>query len=368
MNTWLHRIKHWYEVSNNLLVIGYLSIGFSDLLYNKDIFKFMVSSDYQGDKLSFLKKESIKCWGPGNHRTIYSLKRFLCEFIVGDRILVPLDGSLSLYTIIGPAMTVSDLPTELLKELVPTGGIEPCYLDENGLLRNSIYGDEAIDLGYLWPVSPMGEDLKLLHISRTLADAALTARMKMRQTNGNISDISKSVDDVINNFLNNAPLSLYAKIMPEIAKTLCDTIRTKLNPDKFEKLVKWYFCHIGANHVEILSKFQDKKNLDADCDVEAIFDVIKVKIHVQVKFHEGETDEWAIRQIHAFEEDMLQSKNDETADDYANLFWVISNCSSFSSKAKDTADDASVRLIDGTSFSQMLLDAGIENLDRAFLG
>jgi hypothetical protein len=366
MKTWLHRISHCYELSLPLLDKGYLSIGFSDFLVDEAFFLDMTSPDYDGDKTVRLKEEAARQWGQGDHRTIHNLKRFLSEFTPGDRVLVPSWGTFSVYQIVGNVMRVCDLPQEVLHGLVPLGGQNKSVsLHEDGFFTHSQWPD-GFDLGFLWPVKPIHADPEKRAIPRDWTDPALTSRMKIRQTNCDISALSDSVDKVIKYFEENRSPSLHVEAMSSLAERFCQLIQRELNgPDHFEKLIKWYFFKIGADTVVIPPKNQPKENPEADVDVEASFEAIKVRIHVQGKFHREETDDWAVTQIRAHAEGVRRRKCD-TIDDYIDIFWVISTCTTFSNLALDEAIASSVRLIDGKAFAQMLLDAGLNKLDVAF--
>jgi hypothetical protein len=76
---------------------------------------------------------------------------------------------------------------------------------------------------------------------------------------------------------------------------------------------------------------------------------------VQVKKHEGVTDEWAIQQIKAY-------MTNHIYDDYHTQMWVISTCEHYSQKAMNEAGEAGVRLISGIEFASMILNAGLEGL------
>ena len=76
---------------------------------------------------------------------------------------------------------------------------------------------------------------------------------------------------------------------------------------------------------------------------------------VQVKKHEGTTDNWAVQQVKAF-------KANHNYGDYHTQMWVISSCEEFSERARAEAEEAGVRLIGGLEFAKMILDAGLEGM------
>ena len=106
----------------------------------------------------------------------------------------------------------------------------------------------------------------------------------------------------------------------------------------------------------ILPKNYEDKN--GDIDVVAIFENIKTVINVQVKFHQGETSDWAISQI----KDFAFSQGD-VSDGYNNQYWVISSADSFSENSYNLAKENGIQLITGRQFVEMLFNAGVETLE-----
>lgn len=57
--------------------------------------------------------------------------------------------------------------------------------------------------------------------------------------------------------------------------------------------------------------------------------------------------------------------NKESIDDgYNKIAWLISSADSFSDEAKSIAAENEIQLVNGLEFSKMLLDAGINLLNR----
>ena len=65
-----------------------------------------------------------------------------------------------------------------------------------------------------------------------------------------------------------------------------------------------------------------------------------------------------IEQINNFLE--YKSSNE---DGYSHIGWVISSCDDFSDDAKNLAIDNNILLINGKTFSEMLIKAGISSLE-----
>lgn len=214
------------------------------------------------------------------------------------------------------------------------------------------------DLGFVWPIVAVESE----DIPRAYADAALTARMKIYQTNAGIDDLWPNVQKAVEAYKKKQPPSLYRSIIDTMPAKLLEIIHKEVTPSNLENLIAWYFRKIGASEVAILAKNAPKENQEADADVSATFETLKVRIHIQAKHHQGETDDWAVSQIKAYKEE--RKKIAEA--DYNEIYWVISTCDHFSTKAYDVAVNASVRLIDGHMFAKMILDTGLEDLHSAF--
>jgi hypothetical protein len=178
--------------------------------------------------------------------------------------------------------------------------------------------------------------------------------MKIRQTNADISDLKDSIENARKAYEENKPINLKEKIVEETAPKLLALIKKLTSADRFENLVEWYLKSLGAR-TEIPSKNAPDKG-EGDADVIGYFENIKTAIMVQVKKHEGVTDEWAIQQIKAY-------KTNHIYDDYHTQMWVISTCEHYSPKAMNEAAEADVRLITGIEFASMILNAGLEGLN-----
>ena len=341
---WLHRISHEWDVSYKLLSAGYLSIGWSALADSG--IETAVHSASDSQPFEAIMREH----GYQTSRSRWNLWYF-CKFNCRDVVVVPLfNGEFSIYKIIGKPMPITKLAgfTDFVSEdgsrIVRDGG---------GLLLRS-KTNEIVDLGFVIQVEPIKE-----HISRyEYADNKLTARMKIRQTNADISDLAESVQNVIGA---DAPINLYATVIEELAERLLDVIKAQLTPDKFELLVKWYFEKLGASHTFRPGKNSSDKWDGADADIIAEFDSLKIMFYVQVKLHDDITSRWAVEQI-----SMYKDQHELSSGEYTVIPWVISTASGFSADAITMAQENNVRLITGTEFARSLIDAGITDINKAF--
>ena len=271
MQYWLHRIAHLEHVSYPLLDKGYLSIGFSEFCTGE--FFEMVAQNKDWD---YLENDFNERWGclPRNRHNLW---RFLAEMNKGDWVVVPSWGTFSIYELCDnlPIMATDD-------------DIAPPKEDWNGkaIIRDTKTGflklegdEECLDIGFLRKVKLICKD-----ISRTdYADAALTSRMKIQNTNANISDLEENIKKALSAYKNNRPINLKAGILENTVDILHKIILKQLNPNKFEKLVKWYFLKIGASESYIPPK--NYKDKTGDVDVVAIFENIKTIIVLQLLGH-----------------------------------------------------------------------------------
>ncbi len=350
MNYYLHRISQEAEWSHSLLKERcLLSIGWSEFSASK----YWLSSRKD---LSLIPESVAKfcqeAWEESPSRSRFDLQRFL-EMKKGDRVVVPTGEKFHVYEVsenqcLVPAEIKDDIQgLESSWSSRKTASIKESYITEDGK-------GKKIDLGFFRRVIKIEEDIP----RAGYADAELTKRMKARQTNLHISHLKKSIEDAITAFRKGRPINLREKIFEKCAPAVHEIIVNKLNPDKFEKLIKLFFERQGAN-VTIPSK--NKIDKEGDADVVAEFDLLNLVIYIQAKHHEGETNEWAVQQISSYKTYIKESVN--SSDSYNRITWVISTAEGFSKDCEKLAKKEEVRLINGLEFSKMLLDAGIDSLD-----
>jgi restriction endonuclease Mrr len=338
MNYWLHRISYLAELSYPLFDKGFLTIGFSDFT-NKELIDKVLEND-----LDYFNRQFLDMWGilP---RSRYNLLRFL-KFNKGDIVIVPSWGTFSVCEIIDEKPL---LINETYSDDLKTWGDKKVYTDGIHLISEN---GNRYDLGFARKVKILYKDIS----REKFADAKLTSRMKIRQTNCPIDDLEKSIEQSIKNYKENKPIHLHTIIVEKTANLVLDAIKTELNPDKFEKLVKTYFKTIGANDVNIPAK--NARDKEGDADIVAVFENLKLIIYIQAKFHKDEDNEWAINQI-------LDYKTSRESIDvgYNKIAWVITSADTFNDKAKKIAAENGIQLINGLEFSKMLLNAGINLLN-----
>jgi predicted Mrr-cat superfamily restriction endonuclease len=344
MNYWLHRVSHLEHVSYPLLDNGYLSIGFSDFSDKKFLEK-VSEEDWD-----FFEKQFDEIWET-RPRGRYSLWRFIAEMRKNDIVIVPnWWQSFSVYKI---EDNYAILPSSIeIGEKWKDWNDAKILHDKSKMLITE--GEkECLDLGFFRKVKTIANEISRYEF----ADAALNARMKIRQTNADISDLKESVDDAIKAFKNNEPINLKNSLIESSIEKWLKIIRKKMTPPKFENLVKIYFERVGATSVQ-MNPEKSKTNKTGDVDVIAEFEPIKTIINVQVKFYSDITDEWPVQQI----KDFADSK-EKLNDGYSRQYWVISTSDSFSEGCIRLALENAIILIDGKQFVRMILDAGLQNLN-----
>ena len=340
MNYWLHRISHIAELSYPLLHKGFLTIGFSDFT-SKEFIEKVLEDDW-----SYFNRQFQEMWG-SIPRTRHNLWRFL-KFNKGDIVIIPSWGTFFVCEIIDERpLLIGETYSDGLKtwgnKKITTNGTY--LIDETG---------NAYDLGFARRIKIVHQD-----VSRAkFADANLTSRMKILQTNSLVNDLKNSIQKSIQNFEENKPIHLHSIIVEKTANLVLNAIKEELNPDKFERLVKTYFKTIGANEVSIPAK--NERDKEGDADIVAVFETIKLIIYTQAKFHRGEINEWGTNQV------LDYKNNKESIDDgYNKIAWVITSADRFNEEAKRIATEHEIQLIDGLEFSKMLLNAGINLLNTS---
>jgi predicted Mrr-cat superfamily restriction endonuclease len=344
MQYWLHRIGWLESVSYPLLEAGYMSIGFSD--FSTKIF-LEKSSEEDG---VYFDNQFEEIWG-NLARSRYSLWKFLAEMKKGDWVVIPSGGNFSVYEIVENSAI---LPSSFeIKDGFSDWYGRKIIHDKSGMFK--LEGEkDYLDIGFLRKVKSLFIDMSRYDY----ADAALTARMKIRNTNANISDLEKNIKNAIEAFKKNKPINLKSSFMKYSVEYWLKIMRKELTPDKFERLIGKYMERVGATSVAINPE-KNSEDKVGDVDIVAIFESIKTIINIQVKNHEGETSDWAVHQIN----DFAKSKQN-VSDGYSRIYWVISSSDSFSKDAEKLAIKNDVLLFDGKQFIQMLMEAGIENIDE----
>ena len=175
MKYWLHRITggdNALEFAHPLLFThNYLSIGWSD--FSEDTFVLDVKN--RGENAI---DEAMQNAGWGLPRNRWNLWRFIKGMAKGDIVVVPTWGEFSLFEIADDEVLSNEsMDASIFQNW--NGKMASRY--EDGYFHNE--EGNIIDLGFYRKVKPV-----LLHIPREgYTDQELYSRMKIRQTNADIS-------------------------------------------------------------------------------------------------------------------------------------------------------------------------------------
>lgn len=351
---WLHRISHESEASYNLLKKGWLTLGWSAFALGSGILDISRKEDKNHTEFENKYAEIVK---EKKYRSRWDMWYF-ARFRKGDTIVVPLSGgTFAICEALDQAYPIPELINE------EKDGFEEFEWDEGHeegkRLHNKITG-KYYDLGFAIKV-----DVKAGDIPRTgYAEPALTSRMKMRQTNGRITGLEKDVEAALKRYTEKNPINFLADVYENTVENLLKVIDKKLNYAQFESLIKNYMERIGADKVYIPPKNEHGKKEVADADVVALFTPLLLKVIIQAKKHEGQTDEQAVKQIITYREQILKEDTfHENENEYTNcIAWAVTTAE-FNENAKELAMENDVRLIEGDEFVRMLLSAGLTGLD-----
>lgn len=344
---WLHRItggnNGWTFAHALLEKENLLSIGWSDFSTD-DFIKQTRSSG-----IKHIDNCIINDWGREYlSRSRWNLFRFICKMKQGDIVVVPLWKSFNVYEIIDDTIISNESLEVYLKNGLGQYNLE---YKNRYLYLTDIKENNEVDLGFYRKVLPIA-----LNVSReSFGTQGLISRMKIRQTNADISDLSEEIENSILAFKNNHPVNLKEEIIKSSISNVLAQIQRHLDADKFEKLVEWYLRSLGASMVSTPAK-NSSSTEEGDADKVAVFEKMKLIIMVQVKKHIDITSRWAVQQITLF------NANNKFDDEYSTLMWVISSCDDYSPEAKLLAKENNVRLITGPEFAQLIIENGVENM------
>lgn len=339
-NYWLHRISggsYAYELSHQLLEKEcLLSIGwsaFSEEQFVQNVLK---------DKMKAInQKYKDEGWGLSRNR--WNLYRFMIGMQRGDYVIVPTWKEFSVFEIVDECC----ISNESLDNFML--GKYGYKIEEDGYIYDQ--SSNIVDIGFYWKVKPIQT-----HIPREgYAKQGLSSRMKIRQTNADVTDLKDEINEALTAFVEKHPICLKEELIKSSVDNILYQIRKNLDADKFEALVEWYLKSLGATDVSTPAK-NSSSTEEGDADKVAVFEKLKLIIMVQVKKHIDITSSWAVQQI------TLYKANNEFDDEYSTLMWVISSSNEYSIEARQLAKKNNVRLITGPEFAQLIMEAGVENM------
>ena len=299
---WLHRVSHegGLDILKNESV---LTIGFSAVAASK----VAVDAMSEGNYTAFCKAYTDVYKGD-IERIKNNLWRFVVEMKKGDLVIVPCPWGFYVCEITGEAIA--------------------CARD-------------GLDLGWERSVNMIGD---VCSPREKYARAALLSRMKCRQTTLSIDDLKDDVD-----------CAREGKTFDLVADT-ADVLHAKLReygrPEDIEQYVALIFRSMGAD-VTVLPKHYSGKT--GDCDVEAVFPMLRLVVSVQCKKHDGVTDDWGVTQIASYATEKCKALQDG----WSCWQWVVSTADEFSSEAISKSKALNIRLVNGKEFCRMLASVGI---------
>lgn len=351
-NYWLHRISHEHEASYPLFADGWLTLGWSKFADSG-----ILNDARKRDKYCKAFESTYSRISPDvKYKSRWDMWYFAL-FDKDDIVVVPMfDGKFAICKVLQPACPLSTLLNEDHPEFSDYSWNENEH--GKGLYKKS--ANKAYDLGFAIKVEILGTNID----RSKYADSKLTFRMKMRQTNGNISDLKENVDNALKNWNKKTPIDFLEPVISQSAENLLASINTYLNDNKFEKLIMKYMMRIGSDDVYQPAKNESGKEEYADADVIALFDTLQLMVIIQAKLHSDESDKTAIEQIIQYRKQLQTDPNFHTEEEeYKDCFaWAITSAE-FTANAKELAKQNNVRIIEGKDFARMLLKAGLTGID-----
>lgn len=344
---WMHRITCGNNATDyaGKLLNGssnrkehYITIGWCD--FSVDDY---VKTIQQGGTRSLDKLMIEENYGLVRNR--FDLKRFVAEMKKDDIVIVPQDGAFTVCRIADDTVLTNE---SIDKGILSSISNNTITFNNDGYLYNANGG--IIDMGFYRRVEIMERN-----IPRCYASQRLYSALKYRGTNLKLSlETSEDIKQAVEAYRDKKPIYLTSVLEEKLAQATLDVINKQLNDTRFENLVEVYFKTIGAR-IEKPAK-NSCPTAKGDADRIAYFDTINVQIMIQAKKHDGETGDWAVKQIKSYAENFDN-------DDYDTQLWVISSCANYSNAAVELAGQKGVRLISGIEFAKMLLEVGIKGLN-----
>ncbi len=195
-------------------------------------------------------------------------------------------------------------------------------------------------------------------ISRDKCDAGLISRLKYQGTCVGASDLIGSIENALHSSENNVEVSFQQQAHNRLKEGLAETLSSNtsyMSPQKFEELIRQLLDAMGAE-TSIIPPNSKYKDSIADVDVIADFKYLGMRIYVQAKYHNTETDEHAIKQV------IEAIKIDNPDNLQPILGWAVST-STFSEKAIHLANENGIRCIDVDELAEMMVSIGLDKFE-----
>lgn len=355
-NIWMHRCNHYGDAAWKMLGYNYasknftnengcyISIGCSSGAWTKDDYE---KIDFSKDKWKAFEEK----YNADKPRYRFSLYRFFFAFQKNDYIVVPSSGEFHVFQIESDEILTYD--DEIIQK----------RFHEIGLDLDTVKKNQD-NFKFFRKVIPIRVQIP----RKGYAVGELCAKLKFYGTTIEIKD---NAAEILKKALKaEKPFSIYDNSSIKMAGILYENALKKITPDGFENLIAWYFKKKGADVYDILSKNYAQKVETEDTDVMAVFEDLKIRIFVQAKAYLGTENDSvdlssAIEQINKYEAYHFS----EFEKGYTNIKWIIclakSNDAIKDFKKITSNTNENIRIINGTEFAEMLLNAGIQNIDEA---
>ncbi len=332
----LRMMNHERETAIQLFEDNYIFIGYRDFDKNSQ-WNYIEKYNKSIDKDRLIEDMIDECGWDCNGRQIGSHKKLnkFFQFEIGDTIIIPDTKSFHIVKIIE--------------------GIKSFHSIKENYISKS---NQNPDIGFVYKVEKMRDNNGNSSISREkFAESKLTARLKAINGLLDINDLKDDIEKSKEAFINNKVIKIDEILKENLREVVKNTIIKTLEPNKFENFIKNLMKKLGASQVDIPNK-NDKARAEeeyADVDVIAVFENIKHIIYIQAKFHEGESSNWAVKQLEAYNGE----KDIDTS--YSTSYWAITS-GVFSDEAKrnDNDNNKVIRLIDGDELANIILEIGVE--------
>jgi hypothetical protein len=195
-------------------------------------------------------------------------------------------------------------------------------------------------------------------ILRECGAAGLISRLKYQGTCVSASDLIKDVEKALENskknLIPNFKNQLNDSLRQEVVKFLISK-ESYLDDRKFENLVRQLMIGLGAKSSIIPSKTRYKNSI-ADIDVLADFIHLGLKIYIQVKKHNKESDDYAVRQLLK----AMQIDNPDGSNPISG--WVVTS-GRFTEKAEKLANENGIKVVNGEDLAEMIVSVGLEKFN-----
>ena len=328
----LRMMNHENGFGRKLFENGFAAIGYRDFdkANNFDFISIYKEAQAEKQEEKILKENIKKCWNGEKIGSHWKIDKFF-NFKIGDFLLIPDYKCFHFVEI-----TSNIIPFESIKEKFCTNNKIP-------------------DIGFVYEIKKIH-----LNISRNdFLEAKLTARLKNISGLLNITDLKEEIENSIKAFEEKKPINLNENLKNILYKSTLKELMKSLNANKFEILLTKIMEKLGATTVDIPAKNNKDNTTEGigDVDVVAVFEKLKHIIYIQAKFHNGESNSWALEQLNDY------NKEEEG---YTQAFWAITTADNFNEEAKNLVHSdncKNIRLINGPELAKLILDIGIEGIN-----